>query len=230
MQDVTALEAATEWPPFDGDPIPLAPTRAAPDFPVEDLPPAFRDMVEAVAEATQPDPAMPAVSALTVLAAAAGGRAEIEVRRGWHEPLCLYTATVARPGERKSAVQFAMSKPLLAVEQQLAEARAAIRREAETLRLIAVKDAERARAAASQAEGEAKQRLQAEAVSAAMLAEAFEVPSIPRILADDVTPEAAGSLLAAQGGRLAIISAEGGIFDVIAGRYSGNVPNLDLWL
>ncbi|MGH3266900.1 MAG: YfjI family protein, partial [Trebonia sp.] len=42
-------------------------------------------------------------------------------------------------------------------------------------------------------------------------------------------PEAAASLLAEQRGRLAIISAEGGIFDIIAGRYS-NVPNMDLWL
>jgi hypothetical protein len=49
-------------------------------------------------------------------------------------------------------------------------------------------------------------------------------------VADDITPEAAASLLAEQGGRLAIISAEGGIFDIIAGRYSGNVPNMDLWL
>jgi hypothetical protein len=32
------------------------------------------------------------------------------------------------------------------------------------------------------------------------------------------------------GGRLAIISAEGGVFDIIAGRYTNNVPNMDLWL
>ena len=56
------------------------------------------------------------------------------------------------------------------------------------------------------------------------------MPPIPRLVADDVTPEAAASLLAEQKGRLAIISAEGGIFDIIAGRYNGNVPNMDLWL
>ena len=53
---------------------------------------------------------------------------------------------------------------------------------------------------------------------------------IPRLVADDVTPEAAASLLADHGGRLAIISAEGGIFDTMAGRYSSGVPILDLWL
>ena len=63
-----------------------------------------------------------------------------------------------------------------------------------------------------------------------MNADEINVPEIPRIVADDATPEAATSLLAEQGGRLAIISAEGGIFDIIAGRYSGAIPNMDLWL
>jgi hypothetical protein len=123
-----------------------------------------------------------------------------------------------------------MSAPLLDIEQQLANGGAAARMEAETHKQIAMKAAERARSAASSANPDARERLQAEAISAAMLAEAIQVPNTPRILADDVTPEAAGSLLAAQGGRLAIISAEGGIFDIIAGRYNGNIPALDLWL
>ena len=70
----------------------------------------------------------------------------------------------------------------------------------------------------------------ADAIGRAMIADAIEVPPIPRLVADDVTPEAAASLLAEQGGRLAIISAEGGIFDIIAGRYSRSIPNMDLWL
>ena len=59
--------------------------------------------------------------------------------------------------------------------------------------------------------------------------DSIAVPEVPRLIADDVTPEAAGSLLAGQGGRLAIISAEGGIFDIIAGRYTKQ-PNMDVWL
>jgi uncharacterized protein DUF3987 len=37
------------------------------------------------------------------------------------------------------------------------------------------------------------------------------------------------ALLAEQGVPLAIISAEGGTFDIITGRCSGNVPHMDLW-
>jgi replicative DNA helicase len=66
--------------------------------------------------------------------------------------------------------------------------------------------------------------------SVRMIANAIEVPTIPRILADDITPEAAASLLAEQDGRLAIIRVEGGIFDILAGRYSRSIPNPDLFL
>jgi len=230
MQDVSTIRPATEPDPFDSTPIPLTTTTVHHAFPVAELPTPIAAMVAAVAEATQTDPAMAGTTALTVLAAAAGGRAEIEVRAGWREPLCLYTATVAGPGERKSAVQAEMSRPLLTVEEEMAETGMAVRREAETLHAIAAKDADRLRGAASSAEGHRKDELKAEAISAASFADAIAVPAVPRIMADDITPEAAGSLIADQGGRLAIISAEGGIFDSIAGRYSNAIPSMDLWL
>lgn len=229
MLNVTQMPPATEPPAFTEDPIPLTLKAVAAKFPVSDFPAPIAAMISAVAEATQTDPAMAGTSALTVLAAAAGGRVEVKVRSGWTEPLCLYCATVAGPGERKSAVQHEMASPIYAVEEELASAGVAVRLEAETLHAIAVKNAERARAAASSAEGPAKDQASADAVSAAAFAEAIAVPAVPRIVADDVTPEAAATLLTEQGGRLAIISAEGGIFDIIAGRYS-NIPSMDLWL
>ncbi|MBZ5623139.1 MAG: DUF3987 domain-containing protein [Acidobacteriia bacterium] len=57
-----------------------------------------------------------------------------------------------------------------------------------------------------------------------------EVPAIPRLLAEDVTPERVASLMQEQGGRLAVFSDEGGIFDILAGRYSNGIPNLDVFL
>ncbi len=55
------------------------------------------------------------------------------------------------------------------------------------------------------------------------------MPARPQLVADDITPEALASLLVDQGGRMSVISAEGGIFDIIAGRYSGT-PNLEVFL
>ena len=215
---------------FDGPPIPL--TRRVSDrpsaFPVDAFPKAIGMMVEAVAHALQTDAAMPATSALSALAACAGGRVEVEVRSGWREPLCLYTATVAAPGERKSAVQVVFTRPILDAEDRLAAKGAHVRVEAESMRQVAVKRAEQARnmAATATVDQDAKQ---SDAISAAAAVDQIRVPVIPRIVADDVTPEATATLLAEQRGRLAILSAEGGIFDIIAGRYS-RLPNLDVFL
>lgn len=225
---VRAWILAVDW--FDGDPVPLSQAVQMPPFPVDALPEPIAEMVRAVSEATQTDPAMAATSALSALSACSGGHAEIEIRHGWREPLCLYTATIAAPGERKSAVQQAMVRPILDTEAQLAAKGVGERLEAETRKQVAVKAAERERNIAARAAEDKQDKAMADAIGKAMIADAIEVPPIPRLVADDITPEAAASLLAEQGGRLAIISAEGGIFDIIAGRYSRSIPNMDLWL
>jgi replicative DNA helicase len=136
------------------------------------------------------------------------------------------TATVAEPGERKSAVQQAMIRPILEVERRMTETMMPARMEADARRQIAIKAME---AEFRTAAKEGTDKATADAIGKAAAAN-IEVPPIPRLVADDVTPEAVGTLLSEQKGRLAIISAEGGIFDIIAGRYNGNVPNLDVWL
>jgi hypothetical protein len=57
-----------------------------------------------------------------------------------------------------------------------------------------------------------------------------EVLHTPQVWAMDVTPERLGVLMADNHERMAIISDEGGIFEILAGRYSRGVPNLDLFL
>jgi hypothetical protein len=222
----------TDYDLFDGDPIPLTQTVPIPAFPVDSLPGPIAEMVYAVADSTQTDPAMAGTSALSVLSACTGGHAEIEIRGGWREPLNIYTATIAAPGERKSAVQLAMVRPVLDAEHQLAEKGMGQRLEAETRRNIAEKAADKARQEAAKADAntDAWKNAMADALGAAQFANSIQVPAVPRIIADDITPEAAATAMAEQGGRLAIISAEGGIFDIIAGRYNNNIPNMDVWL
>lgn len=53
---------------------------------------------------------------------------------------------------------------------------------------------------------------------------------VGRLLADDVTQEALAQLMANNGGRMAILSAEGGIFDVLSGRYTDGAPNIEMFL
>jgi hypothetical protein len=59
----------------------------------------------------------------------------------------------------------------------------------------------------------------------------LQVRVAPRLLVDDITPERLADLMAEQGGRLAVLSAEGGIFQTMSGRYSEKrADSLDLFL
>jgi hypothetical protein len=53
---------------------------------------------------------------------------------------------------------------------------------------------------------------------------------VPRLVADDATPEAVGRLLAEQRGRLGVFSSEGGPLAILAGRYSDGRTNCELFL
>jgi len=225
--NVVNSDTVPQW----ADPVPLIPPRTPHAFPVDALPSWAADYAAALSKATQTPPDLAGVCVLGVLAACAGGRAVVEARSGWREPVNLYLLPVMPPGSRKSAVISAVTRPLYDVERSLIEGKRPAVMEAETAKNIATKAAEKARqTAASATDGKARAKLLAEAIDAAGSAEAIEIPALPRLIADDVTPEAAASLLADHGGRLAIISAEGGIFDILAGRYSGGVPQLDVWL
>jgi replicative DNA helicase len=228
--------------PSNDGPIPLTSSLIdVPPFPVDAFPTVYANKVNELAEATQTDSAMAATSALATLSACVGGHAKIQVRPGWVEPLCLYTNTIARPGERKSAVQSSMTRPLHDAEVEMS-----IKGEVERLKLADELDMAKKKVdqlnkaavngAAKAAKSDATDQDRSDAEKAAQAARDaksvvrdIQVPVIPRLLADDITPEATASLLADHGGRIAIISAEGGIFDTIAGRYARTV-NLDVFL
>jgi replicative DNA helicase len=217
-------------PAWDGEPVPLSARRLLPPFPTDALSPWLADMVAAVAEFTQTPPDLAGCLSLACLATAAGGRVVVEVRPGWREPVNLFTVVALPPGARKSPVFATMVGPLIAAEQILQETAAPARARAEV-------EAKAARAHALEAEKIAENtyatehgaKAIADAGAAKNAADDLVVPPKPRLIADDVTPEEAASLLARHGGRLALLSSEGGIFNTIAGRYSGT-PNLEVFL
>lgn len=216
--------------PWDGEPVPLTARRLLPPFPTDALPGWVAEHVAAVAEFTQTPPDLAGCIALAALSTAAGGRAVVEVRPGWREPVNLFTAVAMPPGSRKSAVFAAMTGPLLAAEAALVELARPRVVEAELTARVAQARAEKAAKAAEVATtADARATAFADASSAAMAAEELTVPVLPRLVADDITSEAAASLIAEQGGRLAVLSAEAGIFTTLAGRYSG-APNLEVFL
>lgn len=204
-----------------------------PAFPTGALPPVLGEYVRAVAASIQVAEDMAASVVLGACAAAVQGRWMLEVKPDWTEPLNLYLLTVARPSERKSPVLREVTAPLYAFERAEQARRAPAIQEAQTQRAVLEKriaflsdKLSRGDAHPSKASPEAAQLAQARA----QLNDIQE--AVPyRLLADDTTPEAFLSLLACHGGRMALFSAEGGLFQILAGLYtSGQGANLDGFL
>ncbi|MEV6167562.1 YfjI family protein [Streptomyces sp. NPDC051954] len=211
------------------DPIPLTGRRERPTFPAHVLPAWLGEFVAAVAEETQTPVDLAGSIALAVLATAAGGRSVVHVRGNWREPTNLYTVVALPPANRKSAVFALLTNPLYEAEKQLKTAMKPVIVEAELTARLAKEAADKAAAKAASADGDKRDDMVATAVGLAQTADTLTVPAEPVLLADDSTPETVTSLMAEQGGRLSVMSAEGGIFDIIAGRYSG-APNMEVFL
>jgi replicative DNA helicase len=228
LTDASAPALDDDSGSFWDDPTPLGLGRSLPPFPLEVFPGWVRDQVEAVTVFQQTPPDLAGCIVLAALATAAGGRAVVEVRAGWREPVNLFTVVALPPGSRKSPVFRALIDPLMTAEQALIDRVAPQIDEAELRRRVAAADAEKAaRKAETVTAGQSEAFV--DALDAAAVVRGLNVPTVPRLVADDITPETAVSLLAEQGGRLAVLSAEGGIFATLAGRYSGT-PNLEVFL
>lgn len=215
---------------FDGDPLPLT-DENLPTFPTGTLPGPFGRMAEATVAALQVDSAMVGPMILATLSAACGGEVVAEIHPDWTETAALHVVVSAGPSERKSPTLSRITAPLYAAERSMIVAATGTREEMMARRRIADARAKNAEAAASKLDADPGHADPIEyAVKLAGEAAAIVVPPLPRIIADDVTPEAMVSRLAENGGRLAIMSAEGGMFSTLAGRYSSGVANLDAWL
>lgn len=197
-----------------------------PAFPVDALPIRIADYVNAVSISTQTSVDMAAVISIGVMASCLQGKYVIEPKPGYREPLNMYTMIIASPGERKSSVLSEMCAPLYDYEKQMNERMAEEIREREDKRAALELKAEGMAMKLKRKDDEELAEKLAEVRN-----ELREFPPItpPRYFADDCTCESLTSLMAANGGCLSVISTEGGIFDILTGRYSDKV-NIDTWL
>ncbi|WP_211107158.1 DUF3987 domain-containing protein [Azospirillum thermophilum] len=182
-----------------------------------------------LADATETPVELAAAMVLAACATAAARRFRVMVRPGYFEPTNLWIAAALPPGNRKSAVQSNAAAPLLAWEREEADRLADAIKAAISDVKTAEARAKELRAKAAKAADDTEARDLA-AQAAAIEADMPEVPRAPQLWTSDVTPERLGMILAEHGERIAWLSSEGGIFDLLAGRYSGGVPNLDLIL
>jgi hypothetical protein len=213
------------WSP----PIPLGRDLSVPPFPVDALPDVIRQWVEAEAHFTQTPADLAAMLSLAVLAAVCAKGLEVEAMPGWREPVNLYVVVALDSGERKSAVFRDAVAPVEAYERVLIERTAPLIAERQQERRIAEAAVKRAESTAA---SESTAKAKVDALAALQILERIEVPTLPRLTADDTTLEALTTLLAEQGGRMAVMAAEGKLFDIAAGIYSskGQPVNHDVLL
>lgn len=195
-----------------------------PAFPVDTLPPVVRDYVKAVAETTQTSVDMAAVASLAILSICVQGKYRIWGKADWAEPLNTYCVIVLPPAERKSAVMALMTAPLEEYEQEVNATMDAQIIESQMKKAVLEKErrmledkVSKGKAGASELADKAKE------------ISAFQEIRPLKLFVDDVTAEKLASVLAENDSKAAIVSAEGGIFDILNGIYTKNV-NIDVFL
>ena len=162
--------------------------------------------------------------ALAVISACIARRVVVKPRPGWTEPSNLYVAVILDSGNRKSAVFSAAIAPLRELEAQLIEeARPQVAREQSARRQAEekLKKLERKGDATSSSD----------ALDLAAELSNWPQPVLPQLIVDDATSEKLGMVLDEQGGRIASMSPEGGVFDLMAGLYSkSGMPQFSVYL
>lgn len=223
VPEVWAAPPQGDWEP----PIPLD-EGALPPWPTAAFPEPVEGFVHGLALSTETPVEVAALISLAGLATAAQGKYVVMVKPGYLEPVNVWVAPALVPGTRKTAVITAVTAPIVRWEQAKRKAMEADARAAESEHRLITDRVTALRKKASTAKP-----IEAECLKKDILeleASLPDIPRLPQIWADDVTPERLGAVMADNDERLAILSDEAGVFENMAGRYSGGIPNLDVYL
>lgn len=193
-------------------------------FPVDALPPDIGNYVVELSESVQTPVDMAGCGSLSVLATCSQGKYVIRGKPDWEEPVNVYMTEVALPSERKSAIEHAETRPLSRFEIKYNQVNAAAVETSKMERRIL--ERRQKTIVDKMAKGNADQ---SEADRIAMELANYKERKPLRLFVDDITPEKLASVLAENGGRMAILSSEAGIFDTLAGIYTKSV-NIDVML
>lgn len=197
-------------------------------FPVDCLPDEIKPYVKAVAESLQVPIDMVSSLVLVVVSLCIQGRFWINVKPDWIESLNLYVIVVGRPSERKSPTLKEVTRPIFRYVDEENERRKPEMAEYELKKKIINGKLKVIQEALSKKNSKTKYTIQ-DALDCQKELEELEEVKLMRLVVDDVTPEALVKAMKENDERMAIISAEGGVFGMMAGRYSNNT-NIDIFL
>lgn len=201
-----------------------------PAIPADLLPGVIGRMASAVARSTQTPEAASVMCALSVLAAVTQRVYEVSPYGDeYRETLSLWTLTALASGARKTAIIGALTAPIHRFEKlERDRLRPEIAR-VTSRRLVAKKRIETlTQQAAKATDAHAREQLRQQ-IEDEELATPDELRA-PRLCTGDVTPERLQGLIAEHGERMTVLSDEPGIFQILAGQYSGGMANIDAFL
>lgn len=207
-------------------PTPIENVKPTISFPIASFPKVIRNYVEAISEHTQTPLDMSAVSVMCVVSTSIQGKFEVKGKKDYTEPTNIYCIVIAKPAERKSAVQRLATKPLYSFEKEENEKRKSIIAMQESKIKLILAQIDKLERSGKMENIEKIGILQAEC-------EELKKDRIKylKLIADNCTSEALTSLLADNDGRISVISAEGGIFDILNGQYnSKSMVSIDTFL
>lgn len=200
------------------------------------LPGILGDYPPALAEAKQVPVGMTAPFCLGAVSAVVGGKFVVEIPEAdWVEPVNIYTITAMDSANRKSAVVSAVTSPIAdfekakAKEHELEYARWESRDRVLQKQLTSAENAEvkpADKVSGGKLPGDTG--ILRDAAVEELVAHRASEPVSVQFMVDDATTEAAKAVMAAQGGAVAVVSAESQFLSIIAGRYSDG-SDLDLW-
>lgn len=221
------VETTTEdWP----EPIPFSNYDSLPDFPINALPELGQRIVKSVSEINQVDSGLTASIYLAVVSAGVAKKAEVDLI-SHREPININIAGILLSGERKSSTLNLLARPVYEYQAQRQQEKSEIIRQAlNSHRIREAKLAKLQKQAAHTDNLAESKEFESQAAEVANEIAENPVPALPVLIADDITPEKTAIIMAENGERLSILSTEGGIFGILAGRYNDKGINIDLFL
>lgn len=215
----TLREQGFGWDKF----IPLIPTDP-PEFPLTNLFPSIIDqMVREVSHSTQTPIDMPCMSVFGVLATAISDKLTVLVKDDWEEPCNLYIGVFATPSTRKSAVHKSMTKPLFDWEIEKNEQTNTERSVAKVKRKAIQKKIDIATDELSIADDDESLSIAEEKLTKLYEDLAVLPTGNPlTLMVVDATPEKLIGIMAQNNGCVSHHSDEGGLFEMMLGKYSSN--------
>jgi hypothetical protein len=185
-----------------------------PPFPLDVLPVRLQKYCYAVSENCQISVDIPAVSVLGILSASVQKKFVIVNNIGWKIPINIFLMFIAESADGKSPALNNLAFPFFEYECEYNERNKTAIDESKAR----IKFAHSMLAKATRTKNPSFENIK---ICEKDLREAEEAAVYPmQLIAQDFTVEALGEMLRKQGGKISVISSEGGFFTNIGGRYS----------